>query len=170
MEDMLAEWIAEMRGKSLRVSRKMLQIQAMKLFNNSSDVALDAESDSFEASNGWLQRFFTRHHVTLRKRTTLAQKLPELIIPKLENFILYVRSLRIKKSYLPDDIIAMDETAVWLDMPGETTVDLVGVKSVPIRTTGHEKNRITVCLAAKASGRKLQPLVVFKGRYFCHFR
>ena len=58
---------------------------------------------------------------------------------------------------MPDDIIAMDETAVWLDMPGENTVDIVGVKSAPLRTTGHEKNRITVCLAAKASGRKLQP-------------
>ena len=63
----------------------------------------------------------------------------------------------------------MDETAVWLDMPGNNTVDFVGVKSVPIRTKGHENNRITVCLAAKATGKKLQAMIVFKGKYFVSY-
>ena len=155
MEYMLVDWIAEMRGLRLRVTRKMVQLKAVELFNNDETIALETEGDRFEASKGWLENFFSRHHITLRRRTTLGQKVPDLVIPKLENFILYVRYLRIQKDYMPDDIIAMDETAVWLDMPGENTVDMVGVKSVPLRTTGHEKNRITVYLAAKASGRKL---------------
>ncbi len=50
-----------------------------------------------------------------------------------------------------------------LDMPGETTVTHIGERSVPVRTTGHEKNRFTVVLAAMADGRKLKPYVVFKG-------
>lgn len=58
----------------------------------------------------------------------------------------------------------MDETAVWLDMPGETTIETVGVKSVPLKTTGHEKERVTVCLTAMADGRKLPPLLIFKGK------
>ena len=65
MEDMLVEWIADMRGKSLRVTRKMLQMKATELFNNNSDVALVAECDRVEASNGWLQKFFIRHHIAL---------------------------------------------------------------------------------------------------------
>ena len=64
----------------------------------------------------------------------------------------------------PAVIDNMDETAIWADMPGEYTVELKGVKSVPILTTGHEKKRITVCLAALADGCKLPPLIVLKGK------
>ena len=48
-------------------------------------------------------------------------------------------------------------------MPSNTTVTHAGERSVPINTTGHEKDRFTVCLAAKADGSKLKPFVVFKG-------
>ena len=47
----------------------------------------------------------------------------------------------------------MDETPVWQEMLSDTTVD----------TTGHEKVRISVCLAAKADGTKLKPMIVFGG-------
>ena len=56
-----------------------------------------------------------------------------------------------------------NETPLWFDMPGETTIAHTGERSVPLRTTGHEKNRFTVCLSAMADGRKLKPYVVFKG-------
>ena len=32
-----------------------------------------------------------------------------------------------------------------------------------LKTTGHEKSKITVCLTAVADGRKKKPFVVFKG-------
>ncbi len=57
----------------------------------------------------------------------------------------------------------MDETPLWLDMPGDTTVSRVGERSISIRTTGHDKGRFTVVLAAMADWRKLKPFVVFKG-------
>lgn len=38
-----------------------------------------------------------------------------------------------------------------------------GQRSVTIRTTGHDKGRFTVVLAAMADGKKLKPFVVFKG-------
>ena len=46
----------------------------------------------------------------------------------------------------------MDEAHLWLDMPGDTTVSCVGECSVTIRTTGHDKRRFTVILAAMADG------------------
>ena len=36
-------------------------------------------------------------------------------------------------------------------------------KKLSVKTTGHEKSRVSVCLAAKADGAKLPPFIVFKG-------
>ena len=80
------------------------------------------------------------------------------------NFIIFERSLILRQRYELSQIGAMDETPVWLDMPADTIVEFVGMKSIPIKTTGHEKSRFTVCLAAKANGIKLPPFLVFKGK------
>jgi hypothetical protein len=98
-----------------------------------------------------------------RKKTTVAQKLPADLIPKLTSYIVYVDQLRRNHGYQLEDIAAMDETPIWLDMLAQTTVDHVGTRSIPIKTTGHEKARVTVVLAAKANGQKIKPLIVFKG-------
>ena len=59
---------------------------------------------------------------------------------------------------------AMDETACWLDMPSETTVDTTGASCVPLKTTGHDTDHFTVILSACADGTKLKPYIVFKGK------
>ena len=48
----------------------------------------------------------------------------------------------------------------WTDMPSKTTVTQKGVTTVSVRTTGHEINRLTVCLAAKADGSKPPQYVI----------
>ena len=57
----------------------------------------------------------------------------------------------------------MDETAVYLDMPGERTLKEMGMRSVLVRTTGHDKDKVTVMLAALADGTKIALLVIYKG-------
>jgi len=57
----------------------------------------------------------------------------------------------------------MDETAVWFDMVGESTLAAKGAKSIPLKGTGHEKLRFTVVLTATGAGTKLKPFVVFCG-------
>ena len=57
----------------------------------------------------------------------------------------------------------MDETPVWSDMVSQTTVDECGKKTITMKSTGHEKSCVSVCLAAKADGTKLIPMIVFKG-------
>ena len=57
----------------------------------------------------------------------------------------------------------MDETPVWDDMVSTTTVDNVGASSINLKTTGHEKVMVTVCLSARADGTKLKPYIVFRG-------
>ena len=56
----------------------------------------------------------------------------------------------------------MDETAVWVDMVTDTTVDKKGVRTITIKSTGHEKCCVFVCLTAKVDGSKLKTFIVFK--------
>ena len=56
----------------------------------------------------------------------------------------------------------MDETACWMDMPSDTTVAVTGARSVPLKTTGHEKNHFTVILTSRSDGVKMKLFVVSK--------
>ena len=62
----------------------------------------------------------------------------------------------------------METLPIWTrhrpGMPSKTTVDQRGLKTVPIKSTGHEKQRMTVCLAIKADGSKMIPFVVIPGK------
>jgi len=55
-----------------------------------------------------------------------------------------------------------DETAIYLDMLPNYTLEKKGVKEVLLKTTGCEKLLLTVMLAATADGRKLPPLLILK--------
>ena len=57
-----------------------------------------------------------------------------------------------------------DETPIWAaDMPSETTVERSGSKIVPIKTTGHDKHCITVCLAVNGESLKMMPFILIPG-------
>ena len=156
MEEELAGWIELMRAQNLRVTRSNVHSKALEF-------AEARGNEEFHASPGWVNNFLRRHSFSLRRRTTVGQRLPQDLITKVVGFIMTTRKLRRSKDYPLSFIGNMDETPLWLDMPGETTITRRGQRSVPLRTTGHEKARFTVVLSAMADGRKLKPYVVFKG-------
>ena len=121
------------------------------------------DNDDFKASRGWLEKFMKRNGLSLRRKTSVAQQDPDRMLAKLVSYVFQVRWLQEKHKYKASDIIAMDETPAWSDMLSETTVDATGKKSITLKSTGHEKARVSVCLAAKADRTKLKPIVVFKG-------
>ena len=114
----------------------------------------------FNGSARWLSRFMERHDFSLRRKTTVCQKPPAMYIDMIVNFILFIRKQRVATKYDLGSIIACDETAVWLDSVSDTTIDTKGAKQVLVKSTGHEKSRITVMLSAAGNGRKLKPFVL----------
>ena len=66
-----------------------------------------------------------------------------------------------KTNFLPDCIVATDKTAVWFDIAGNVTRDTTGTKDIPLKSTGNEKVKVSVCLTAKVEGTKLKPFIVF---------
>ena len=151
LENQLRIWICEQREKRLPVSRRMIKKKALEVSTS--------ENAAFAASDGWLQKFLKREGYTLRRRTTTAQSSADST-QKIAKFVLYLSKTRKNFSYSESDIFVMDETPIWIEPTATTTVEKVGSKSVPVKSTGHEKTRVTAIFTAKADGTKLKPYVV----------
>ena len=78
------------------------------------------------------------------------------------SYILYVHQLKQRNNYDLDCIIAMNETTVWHKMISNTTVTNKGAKSFVLKRTSHEKSKVTVTLAAKVNGDKLNFISSFQ--------
>ncbi|KAM7298523.1 Pogo transposable element with KRAB domain [Ixodes scapularis] len=100
--------------------------------------------------------------LSLRRKTTVCQRLPYAYEEKSWAFHRYVTEVRTKHSLMLGQIGNADQTPVWFDMPSRTTVTGKGERQVPVLTTGNEHNRFTVMLCCTADGHKLPPFIVFK--------
>ena len=143
----LLEWIESLRRQHLRVTCTAIQKKAISM-NEVRDHADGEASQTFAASRGWLEKFLKRQALTLRRRTTVSQRLPQDLVPRVVGFVMHIRRILLREEIPLSAIENMDETLCQMDMPGETTVERVGVRSVPLRTTGHEKARSRSALAA----------------------
>ena len=103
-----------------------------------------------------------RRGFSIRRRTTVAQKLPKDYENKLISFQRFIISKRKQHSFELKYIGNADQTPLTFDIVTNSTVAEKGNKSVPILTTGHDKDRFTVMLACLGDGTKLPPYVVFK--------
>lgn len=152
LEKQLYEWVKEQRGLKIKVSRRLLKIKALSLRSPH-----DSEEE-FVASEGWLSRFMKRFKLSARRATTQCQKLPSAYEQKIIDFIIFVGALIRKNKY--QHVYAADETAVFLDPVGGKCLEQTGTKEVSVKTTGHEKLRITVILTARMDGFKCKPYVM----------
>lgn len=158
VEQLVFDWIVQERHHRRRVTRETIKKTATDLFREVQPAV------QFRASSGWCNNFMKRFNLATRLKTHQSQKTPEELVPKLIDFLLYL------KSYFRDhpsdlaNIVAMDETAVWFDSTSNRTVDVAGSRTVSLASTGHEKLNVTVALSAAANGDKKKPFIVFKGK------
>lgn len=162
LETALVTWVKEKRKNQNAVTRSMIQIKAQTLAQQRQWQVMCSGIRSFRFSNKWLDGFMSRNKLSNRRRTTIAQRLPEDLIEKQQSFLAFVTYRRIQHDYPLAYIGNMDETPVSFDLPTNTTVDELGARSVSIRTTGHERTNFTVVLTCMADGTKLPPLIIFK--------
>jgi len=124
--------------------------------------SLNIPRSRFESSKGWAIRFMRRMGLALRRRTTICQKLPKDFEQMLLNYQRYITNLRKKGNFLMGQMANADETAIYLDMTPNYTLEKKGVKEILLKNTGCEKLRLTIMIAATVDGRKLPPLLILK--------
>ena len=137
----------------LSVNSTMIRLKAKEL---SSDPA-------FKASPGWYTKWKRRHAISMRSKTTLAQRLPADMEDKVVQFHRFVLRARQRCGYESSQILNMDETPMRFELPATRTLEFTGTRTVPILSCGGDKQSFTVVLAVKADGGKLPPKVIFKG-------
>ena len=156
--DLLA-WITEKRNNGLAILPSLVRLKALEL---AKEEKYRIPEGQFKAGNHWCQCFMKRNGLSLRQKTTLAQCLPDDHEEKIVQFHCFIINRR-KEHIYPLHLIAnMDETPLTFDMPPNRTVNNTGEKTIKIRTTGNEKNRVTVVLACCGDGLKIKPMVIFK--------
>lgn len=157
VEEEVEKWVKEQREKGLSVSYEDIQGKARCVANE-----LKIARSEFKVSKKWVTNFMRRNGLSLRRRTTVCQKLPDAYEEKKEAFLEFVSELKEQHAFTLGQIGNADQTPVWFDMPSRRTVAVKEERQVRVMTTGNEHNRFTVMLCCTADGHKLPPFIVFK--------
>ena len=154
LEDQLIKWILVLRDLNFPVSILALQEKAKNL--------IQPGNPEFKASRGWIDKFFSRHKLYLRSRTSVSQKLPSQLESVLTKFYVdAAKFMRIRK--YPLSLVGnMDETPAFFDMVPLKRIAAKGTKECVVRTSGREKKHLTVVLSATGDGKMLPPMIIFK--------
>jgi hypothetical protein len=104
-----------------------------------------------------------RHSITFRRSTHIVQHSKSIVDDRVDKFLNFVIRMHKLCGYQMSEIGNMDETPVWFEMPGKSTLAECGEKEICVTSTGHEKEKLTVTLSAYADGTKLPPLVHLSG-------
>ena len=121
LENELLDWFLDRRSKCSRVSRMLRTKKASFIYNKK----MDGNEVEFSLSKGWCDNFMKRNGLSIRRKTSVSQKDPEMMAAKLVSYVLRVRKLQIQYGYKMKDIYAMDETPVGTDMISSSTVEKV---------------------------------------------
>ncbi|KAG0432516.1 hypothetical protein HPB47_020777 [Ixodes persulcatus] len=157
IEEAVKKWVQEQQDKSLSVSYEDIEGKARAVANE-----IDIDRSDFKISKKWVANFMKRPDLSLRKRTTICQRLPDACREKLSSFHRYVADWRTKNEFMLGQIGNADQTPVCLDMPSSRIVMEEGARQVHLLTTGNEDNRFTTMLCCTADGHKLPPFLIFK--------
>lgn len=156
LEDVLFDWIIDQRARAYVVKRADIQKKAIELAP-SFDLHFN-----FKASATWLDHFLSRHHLSIRRSTTLFKLDDEQVITRALSFKRFIDNIDFS-NYQLSNIVAMDETAVFMGEKSQTTIDHVGASSIYIPSTGYESERVTCILAIRLDKSKVTPLIISKG-------
>ncbi|CAM9985588.1 unnamed protein product, partial [Ectocarpus sp. 4 AP-2014] len=111
----------------------------------------------------WYQRFRKRCGYSIRRCTSVGQKLPEGYEGMAWGTLWKLRdALKSVEDEVFGELGNMDQTPIQQEVPVDTTLEKRGATDARISTAGKEKERFTLCLAVMADGGKVPLRITFK--------
>ena len=168
VEEELYREYKDLRKKGLKVKGFWFRTRGKQLLSR---LHPDA---SFLFSDSWFDGFKTRHRISMRRRTHVAQKPPSDKKEAVQHFHRAIRKVAAEPRptrpvgrFTPAQIANMDQTPLpFCFMDGGTYED-TGAKNVWVRSgaSGLEKRQCTAQITLFADGEpRVKPLLIFKGK------
>lgn len=121
LEEILNQWIIQRRSDGKHVTRKNIQSRAKQIFDDM------GTGNVFTASDGWCTNFMKRYGFSTRRKTHQSQKLPNELVPKIVEFFYFLRNYLVKHiGIAKSQLVAMDETCVFLENVANRTISVTG--------------------------------------------
>ncbi len=92
------------------------------------------------ASNGWIEKFFRRNNLVLRRRTSHCQKLPGKVEDILSKFYENLAKLRQAHQIVLPLLLNMDETGVFFDLLPDKIVQVMRINNLVMNLHNDRKN------------------------------
>ena len=128
MEKELRNYVSNRRASGVGVITSEVRLYALSLVDKHRFQYPDISHS--KASPGWFYRIMARHNPSVRRRTTIAQRLPGEYEDKLQSYQRFIINQRQIHNYDISCIDNADQTPVTFDLPYSRTIDLKGAKSI----------------------------------------
>ena len=107
-----------------------------------------------------VRRFLKKHSIVHRMGTKVLQRPPGEVCQEAQEFQDFIHLMLQGPERDLCWIINMDQTAVFFFMHPKKNLEILGKKTVGIRTSTNDTRRATIVLTITAAGNQLVPMVV----------
>ncbi len=157
VEDPLLRHIFELCEQGVTVSTFQVVVRASQL-------SPTFGAKHFVARCSAVKRFVCAHSFVYRMGTHLSQRKPEEVVEEAQDYMRLIRPFLIGSHCDLHFIINMDQTPVYFAMNAKKTLEVVGTKTIHVRTSTNDTKRATVVVTITANGTVLPSMVIFKGK------
>ena len=157
LADALLRHIFEQREQGITVHVFDLVIKA-------SSLSPKFNAKHFVARCSAVKRFMRANSLVYRMGTHETQRKPEDVATEALDYMNIMRSILEGPHRDRRFILNMDQTPVFFCMTRKKTLEVIGVKTVHIRTSTNDTKRATVAVTIAADGTVLPSTIVFKGK------
>ena len=146
IESALYKWFLGARAHGLPISGAILTTKAQ-------DLAKQLGHSDFKASNGWVQRFQTRHNIVFKKVCGESKSVNTENVHEWYNTVF----LDVLQNYQPRNIYNADETGIFFKLLPDKTFTFKGDTAHGMKQS---KERLTAMVCANMDGSDKVPLLV----------
>jgi hypothetical protein len=129
-----------------------------------STLSLAFNAKSFTVRCSAVKHFLRAHLFVYRMGTHESQRKPEEVQEEATDYMCLIHPFLIGNHRDPCFILNMDQTPVYFSMNAKRTLELIGKKTIHIRTSTNDTKWVTVAVTIAEDGTVLPSVVVFKGK------
>jgi hypothetical protein len=156
-ETKILDWFLSVRSQGIPITNELI-IHRAKFLKEELDLQTNCEF-----SRGWVERFKNRYNIIKRKGGSKITRKNDCELSTIIDFVELVNREIDTGKY--SSIINIDETGLYYDPAINFTLDTIGTKRVEIKTTGREKQRVTIILGVDLLNQvNMKPFIIFKGK------